>query len=116
MKPLSEATEEVSQNMTTLSECVTNAIESGYAENFRVSSRELISADGKSFYKANSVKISNFYRFEGLTNPSDNAILYLVETSDGRKGILIDAYGVYADSEFADFIRQVVDISKKKEN
>ena len=112
MKPIGDVT----QNMTTLSECVTNALESGYAENFTVGSKGLITADGKLIYQPQDITISNFYRFEGYTNPDDNSILYLVETNDGRKGTLIDAYGVYADAEFSNFIRQVDEIHKRKEN
>jgi hypothetical protein len=108
--------EDVTQNMTTLSECVTNALESGYVENFKIGINGLLAADGKSIYQPQDIAIANFYRFEGYTNPDDNSILYLVETNDGRKGTLIDAYGVYADAEFSDFIRQVDDIRKKTEN
>jgi hypothetical protein len=40
-----------------------------------------------------------------------------LETHDGKKGTLIDAYGPEADSKISDFIRQVEDIQKKdKEN
>lgn len=106
---------DVTQNMTSLSECVTNAVESGYTENFRVVSQGLITADGKSIYQPQDVAIVNFYRFEGYSNPSDNSILYLVETNDGLKGTLIDAYGVYAGADFSTFIRQVFDIHKQKE-
>jgi hypothetical protein len=112
MKPIGDVT----QNMTTLSECVTNALESGYVENFKVESKGLLTADGKSIYQPQDITIANFYRFEGYTNPDDNSILYLVVTNDGRKGTLIDAYGAYADAEFSDFIRQVDEIHKRKEN
>jgi hypothetical protein len=111
MKPVGDVT----QNMTTLSECVANALESGYAENFKIVSNGLITADGKSIYQPQDIAITNFYRFEGYTNPDDNSILYLVETNDGRKGTLIDAYGAYADAEFSNFITQVLDIRKKKD-
>lgn len=106
---------DVTQNMTSLSECVTNAVESGYTENFRVVSQGLITGDDKSTYQPQDVAIVNFYRFEGYSNPSDNSILYLVETNDGLKGTLIDAYGVYAGADFSTFIRQVFDIHKQKE-
>jgi hypothetical protein len=39
------------------------------------------------------------YRFEGDTDPSESAVLYVVEAKDhGMKGVLINAYGVYGDA------------------
>lgn len=98
--------------LTTLSECANTAIKNGYSQNFRVTKNTLVTDDGKSFYKPTDIIISNFYRFEGYTDPQDSAILFLIETTDGKKGTLINAYGVYADSEYSDFIRQVENIHK----
>jgi hypothetical protein len=41
------------------------------------------------------------------------SILYVIETSDGRKGTLIDAYGLYADDNIGEFMKEVEDIQKK---
>jgi hypothetical protein len=38
--------------------------------------------------------IDKFYRFEGASNPDDNAIVYAISSKDGLKGTMIDAYGV----------------------
>ena len=40
------------------------------------------------------------------------SILYAIETSDGRKGTLVDAYGMYSDDETGEFMNQV-EVSKK---
>jgi hypothetical protein len=40
--------------------------------------------------------VVRYYRFEGMTDPADNTVLYVIETSSGEKGLLVDAYGVYA--------------------
>jgi len=109
MKPKEDGT----QNMQTLSECINKAVYDGYSENFKVVTRGLATEDEKSIYDAKDITIPNFYRFEGYSDPQDNAILYLIETSDGRKGTLIDAYGAYADAKSSTFIRQVEDIQKK---
>ncbi len=108
MEPGGDAT----LTLTTLSECVNNAVENGYTQNFKIADNKLVTEDGKSFYKPADIIISNFFRFEGYTDPQDSSILFLIETTDGKKGILIDAYGVYADSDYSDFIRQVENIHK----
>ena len=55
----------------------------------------------------------NFFRFEGESDPDDNAILYVIETNDGTKGTLIDAYGVYNDAKVTQFMKEVESIHKK---
>ena len=42
-------------------------------------------------------EIVEVYRFEGITNPDDSSVLYAIEGKDGVKGVLVDAYGVYAN-------------------
>jgi hypothetical protein len=42
--------------------------------------------------------VDEFYRFEGMTNPDDSSILFAISSSDGLKGTLGDAYGVYAEN------------------
>jgi len=35
------------------------------------------------------------------------AVLYLIHTNDGEKGMLIDAYGTYSSRDLSDFLRDV---------
>ena len=42
--------------------------------------------------------VDEIYRFEGATNPDDSSVLFAIRSSSGIKGILIDAYGAYAES------------------
>lgn len=99
--------------MTDLEKCLSFLEEEGYKDQFRVEKKILQSmADPKGKYKPKDVKAVNFYRFEGITDPDDMSILYAIETCDGRKGTLIDAYGLYSDDDTGDFMKQV-DISKQ---
>jgi hypothetical protein len=104
--------EDTPLKMQTLSESTNDAFSRGYNENFRVVTSGLSTADGKIIYNPQDIMISDFYRFEGLSDPQDNSILYLIETVDGKKGILIDAYGPDADAKISSFIRQVEIIQK----
>lgn len=101
------------QKMKTLSEGVNESIEKGFTENFKVITKGLCTQDEKTIYSPQDVAITNFYRFEGYSDPQDNSILYLIEAHDGRKGTLIDAYGPEADVKISNFIRDVEDIQKK---
>jgi len=41
--------------------------------------------------------VDEVHRFEGATNPDDSAVLYAISSTQ-MKGVLVDAYGAYADS------------------
>ncbi len=43
-------------------------------------------------------EIVEVYRFEGNTDPADEAIVYGIESKTGLKGVLVNAYGPYSDS------------------
>lgn len=44
-------------------------------------------------------EITEVYRFEGDTNPSDEDVVYAVESKDRKiKGTITSAYGIYSDN------------------
>ncbi|GAC1419221.1 MAG: hypothetical protein NVS1B13_20010 [Flavisolibacter sp.] len=99
--------------MTDLQKCLAKLEVNGYNDQFKVENKRLVSLkEGKNKYKPKEVKAVNFYRFEGDSNPDDTSILYAIETIDGRKGTLIDAYGNYSDDDTGAFMQEV-DINKK---
>ena len=91
---------------------MTNLEKHGYTEQFRVQHKLLESITSGKTYKCEDVKAVNFYRFEGISDPDDMSILYAIETCDGAKGTLTDAYGRYSDEETGEFMKQV-EIAKK---
>lgn len=100
-------------NMTEMQRCVAKLEGKGYTDQFRVEKKVLQSlTDKKKKYKPKDVTAVNFYRFEGNSDPDDMSILYAIETTDGNKGTLIDAYGNYSDEDTGAFMQEV-DINKK---
>ncbi len=99
--------------MTTLSGCMNKLIREGYTDELKPADNGMISVSSKKLYKPEDVKIVNFYRFEGASNPDDSAILYAIETNDGVKAMITDAYGAYADERIGKFIVEVEEIEKK---
>jgi hypothetical protein len=101
--------------MTTLVSCTNRLVQEGYTENF-VPKKEGIEApsNGK-IYIPSECKIANYYRFEGESDPADNCVLYAIETKDGTKGLIVDAYGgPYVNQKVGKFIKEVEDIEKKQ--
>ena len=100
-------------NMTDMEKLLNKLEQKGYNDQFRVEKKYLyLLSDKKKKYKPKDVKAVNFYRFEGISDPDDMSILYAIETCDGRKGTLIDAYGNYSDDDTGAFMQEV-DINKK---
>lgn len=99
--------------MKGLASCTNKMKEDGYKEDFQVSKKGLTTFNESKAYGPEEVKIVNFYRFEGESDPGDNTILYVIETSDGTKGTLVDGYGAYASTEVSKFIVAVEEIQKK---
>jgi hypothetical protein len=97
--------------MTDMERVVKKLEGQGYTDHYRVEKGKLHDLSNNKKYKAKDVKAVNFYRFEGISDPDDMSILYVIETTDGRKGTLIDAYGFYSDDETGSFLQQV-DINK----
>lgn len=100
------------ENMNTLSSLTDTAFNKGYTDNFRVEEDGLYAPATDIHYLPNEIKIDNFYRFEGASDPDDNSILYCIETHDGVKGTLIDSYGANNDDLIGEFIKEVEEIQK----
>jgi hypothetical protein len=101
------------EEMNSSVEIMNKVAKEGYIEQFKVTVQGLQSQSKDKYYKPQEVTVVNFYRFEGESDPGDNTILYVIETNDGLKGTLYDAYGSYADKAVADFMTQVEEITKK---
>ena len=103
----------VKEEMTTMVELTNSLLAEGYRENFMIGKNGMEAPTIKKIYSPKEVKINSFYRFEGESDPADNSIMYAIETKDGLKGLLVDAYGTYADPEVAKFIKEVEKIRKR---
>jgi hypothetical protein len=99
--------------MKSLATCLNRMVSEGYTEDFKITEQGLESIQKHFNYKPDEIQVVNFFRFEGESDPDDNAILYVIETNDGTKGTLIDAYGIYNDPKVSRFMKDVESIQKK---
>ena len=103
-------------DLSTMTSCTAYLTKEGFTENFVATETGIEAPTNKKTYIPDEIRIVNFYRFEGESDPADNSILYAIETNDGVKGMLIDSYGSTASERVGKFIREVEDIEKKKHN
>jgi hypothetical protein len=82
----------------TLSQAVTALEREGYTHDFNVHPEYIECAPLNKKFLPDQFHVDQVYRFEGASNPDDSSILFAIRSSDGVKGLLIDAYGLYADS------------------
>lgn len=81
----------------TLSEATSALEKRGYEMSFVLKEDRIHCEQDGSNFNPSSFHIDEYHRFEGMTNPGDMSVIYAISTDDGRKGVLIDAYGTYSD-------------------
>ena len=80
----------------------------GYTIDFNMAFDKLICHQDNICLNPSEFEITEVYRFEGDTNPSDEDVVYAVESKDGKiKGVLTGAFGTYADSISNEMIRKL---------
>jgi len=91
---------------STLSEALEALKKKGFAESFIIDDHGMRGMENRSRIRPEHVTIVEYHRFEGASNPDDMSVVYAIETTDGRRGTLVDAYGTYATPEVDTFVKR----------
>ena len=94
--------------MTTLSQIIEKLRIRRQDNEFTIGDEGFVAPNGK-VYQPDELKIVKIYRFEGDSNPSDAAILYVIKANDGLVGYSIDSYGAFSNHSpaYDDFIKKI---------
>lgn len=92
---------------SSLSIAIQDLQKEGYTADFNLCNAGVEHKHIKRIHKATELEVIKVYRFEGMSNPDDNTILYVIETTTGEKGLLVDAYGMYAGNVPIDLIEKL---------
>jgi len=79
----------------TVVEAVKGLKERGYTIDFNLEP-DCISFSSSKLKPAEFV-ITEVYRFEGNSDPADEAVVYAIESRDGRKGVLVNGFGISSE-------------------
>ena len=82
--------------------------ERGYILDFNIAFDKLMCQQTEECFNPSQFEITEVHRFEGDSNPSDEEVVYAVESKEGtNKGVLHSAFGTYADSISNDMLRKL---------
>lgn len=80
----------------TVTEAVTGLKKRGFTMDFNLEENCIVCDNDK--YDPEDFEIVEVYRFEGNSDPADEAVIYAIESKNGEKGILVSGYGISADA------------------
>ena len=93
--------------MSTLSGTLADLGRQGFTHHFQVVGHRVRTLDGGGTFGPDQVLIRKWHRFEGVSDPDDMAIVYALESVNGTRGTLVDAFGVYSDPAISAFMEKV---------
>ncbi|NLP58653.1 hypothetical protein [Lutibacter sp. B1] len=79
----------------------------GYTHNFRYENNKLINISTKEEFVPEDIFIVAENRFEGMSDPSDSSILYVIKTKSECKGTILVNYSPKGDLDVAYFFKNI---------
>jgi hypothetical protein len=96
--------------MEHLAQAVERLTMAGYCEDFRAESGRLRAVGKGSLHEPESLVIEEIVRFEGASDPEDQAVLFALRSEpQGIRGTFVAAYGLYMDPLDGAMIRRFTD-------
>lgn len=82
----------------TLSQTLNGLKADGYTLDFNIQGDCVICHENNTVLSPDDFEIDKVYRFEGESNPDDEAVLYAITSlKHGVKGVLVNGYGIYEE-------------------
>jgi hypothetical protein len=97
--------EEQKFHYATVTEAITKLKEQGYTHEFSLEQNKLKA--GEETFPVDDFKIIDLYRYEGPSDPADEAIVYALASAHGVKGTLVTGYGVSTDEATIEALKQL---------
>ena len=102
------------EQMATMSTVLSHLKRKKQDNEFTVDENGLVLLSGN-LYQHHEIRLLKTYRFEGESDPAEEAIIYLVEATDGTIGYSIDTYGTYTNhlsDGYAGFIHHLLALTR----
>jgi hypothetical protein len=91
----------------TVTEAVSGLKKRGYSIDFNLEFDQLICHKTAISLRPRDFEITEMHRFEGMTDPADEAVVFAIEGKDGTKGILVDGFGPSAETLDEEMVKKL---------
>src|ERR1700738_4195963 len=81
----------------TVAEAVKGLKERGYTIDFNLEFDRISCQNPQVSLLPSEFEITEVHRFEGNSDPADEAVVYAIESRHGQKGVLVGGFGISAD-------------------
>ncbi len=89
----------------TVTEAVNGLKSRGFELDFNLQENCIVCDSGQ--FDPADFEIVEVYRFEGNSDPSDEAVVYGIESKNGTKGVLVNGYGISADTMSSELAKKL---------
>ena len=89
----------------TVSEAINGLKKRGFGVDFNLEENCIVCHADK--FDVKDFEIVEVYRFEGDSDPSDQAVVYAIESLNGMKGVLVSGYGISAEGMSAEMAKKL---------
>jgi hypothetical protein len=96
---------EPSFHYSTVTESINYLRSKGFVLDFNLEENCISGAECRLF--PHQFEIAEVFRYEGNTDPADEAVVYGIVSEDGQKGILVTGYGISGDSISEEMLRKL---------
>ena len=90
----------------TVTEAINGLRQRGFVTDFNLSANCLNSNENKNHFPED-FEIKEVYRYEGNSDPADEAIVYGIESKLGTKGILVNGYGMSSETLTDEMVKKL---------
>jgi hypothetical protein len=91
----------------TVAEAVGGLRQRGYSIDFNLEADRIFCNKTPLTLKPDDFEITEYYRFEGPSDPADEAAVYAIESRDGQKGVLVTGFGISAEGMGEEMIEKL---------
>jgi hypothetical protein len=88
----------------------------GFTTDFAVIKESQHVVAGNHTFKGDELTIVEHHRFEGVSDPDDSSVVYALEAPNGLKGVLVDAYGAYANWKTGAVLKHTKDSHEERDD